>query len=71
MGLSYSEVLQIIETEDNSTLKDWISEIEEWRGALTINGVNKYNKLNGINIVLGAIRATIRNRVIYDILESN
>jgi len=70
LGLSYKEVLKEIESENIFTLKEWIKEMEESK-IFKINVINKYNKLNGAEIVLATIKATIRNKIIYDILESN
>lgn len=71
IGTSLPRVKQTFNKMTYSQLKEWLQELEEWKIALSIKGVSRYDKTKGIEAVIGCLKSTIRNKMIYDILESN
>lgn len=71
IGTSLQQIKETFEEQPYSQLKEWLNELEEWKVALSIKGVTRYNKTTGIEAVIGCLRSTIRNKMIYDILENN
>lgn len=71
IGTSLQKVNQTFKDMPYIQLKEWLAELEEWKSALSIKGITRYNKTRGIEAVISCLKTTIRNKMIYDILENN
>ena len=71
IGTSIIEVQSLLNKEPQDVLAEWLLELQEWQGTMSIQVISRYNTTNGINVVVRTIKSEIRNKKIYDILEYN
>jgi hypothetical protein len=71
IGTNIIEVQSLLNKEPQDVLVEWLSELQEWQGAMSIQGISRYNTTDGIKSVIRALKSEIRNKKIYDILENN